>query len=137
MYFHRITVLRYIRTDQNTNNDEIHCLRVCVDFSYPYKRLKPESVTFAVMTSKDSLSQQPKIGPNNNPWDYKNQHNIKCHIYTIISESMLKETIGQLFYECIIETITDTYQAEYNNLGNPYQEPSFDFTGPNVKCKIS
>ena len=118
-----------------SEDDEIHCLRVCVEFAFPYHKLKRESVRYAVMTSKDSLSQHPKIGPNNNPWEYRNQHNIKCHIYTEISGNMLKETIGQFFYECIDVTISDAYRAEYKNIGNPYQEPCFDFTGSNVIAK--
>jgi hypothetical protein len=116
-------------------DDEIHCLRVCVEMVFPYHKLKALSHSFAVMTAKDSLSQSPKVGPNNNPWEYRNKHDIKCHIYTDITHKMLEETIGEMFYGTILDTISDTFKAEYSHQGIPHVEPTFDFSGSHPVAK--
>lgn len=104
------------------DDDRIHCIRVAVDFKPPYIRKRTSSMQWAIMTEKHSSKSSSS---SSNPWQNKDENGNISRIYWNVNTLLLKQSIGDTFFDLIESAIETTYRAEYDQQGVPYLRPTF------------
>ena len=110
---------------KNDDDDErVHCVRVAVTFKNPYHRMIPNSINWAIMTEKTSVTN--KKSSNASPWNNMDDNDQKHHIYWDCRETLLQAALGQCF-DLIKSAVEEHWQAEYRIQGRPHMKPKFNF----------
>jgi hypothetical protein len=107
------------------NDDKIHCVRVGVDFRYPYQSCIPESYQWAIMTERQTLTG--KQHEKKNPWNIRDKGNATTHIYHECTEGLLIQAFGEILFGLIKDAIEKTFKEEARNPGHAYLESEFVF----------
>jgi hypothetical protein len=103
-------------------DDKIECVRVTVEFKHPYKNLVPSSIKWAIMTEKNSGSEQSM--EKMRPW------NGIEHVYWNCSETLLQMALGFEFMDLIRSACKEIWTNKFKNQGHPFNKPKLIFSDP-------